>query len=60
MPRHPGHRLPPPPGPGRLLPPAQAAPVSIYPRPGPARPMQRAPGHWPGPAGHHPGDPAAL
>jgi hypothetical protein len=25
----------------------------------PARQMQRALAHWPGPAGHHPGDPAA-
>jgi hypothetical protein len=26
----------------------------------PVRQMQRALTHWPGPAGHHPGDPAAL
>jgi hypothetical protein len=45
--------------PGRLLPCTQAPPISI-PMVRPVRQMQRALAHWPGPAGHHPGDPAAL
>ncbi len=56
MPWHPGHRLLALPEPSRLLPRAQAAPMSI--------PTARLPAecsvHRPGPAGHHPGDPAAL
>jgi hypothetical protein len=59
MPWHPGHRQPALPGLARLSR-VRRRLRCLYPWPGPARRMQRAAAHRPGPAGHHPGDLAAL